>query len=58
MHCTKDLKDTKCCTSIEVFKRPELGEISVLGEGVSELIVLISLTLFLLTSMYFSRICF
>lgn len=58
MHCTKDLKDTKCCTSIEVFKRPELGEISVLGEGVSELIVLISLTLFLLTSMYSSRICF
>lgn len=58
MHCTKDLKDTKRCTSIEVLKRPELGEISVLRGGVSELIVLISLTLFLLTSMYFSRICF
>lgn len=46
MHCTTDLKDTKCCTSIKVLKRPELGETSVLGGGVSEVFVLISLTLF------------
>lgn len=45
----KTLKTHKCCTSMEVLKGPELGEVSVLGGGVSDLTVLIPQHCFSLT---------